>query len=95
MLIGVHILRDHPQNFDSTAVHNAIYSVSAITATVIMTIALYNGYHIRYHKGNNMEFGSISAIIYSLHLQTIQSQGTWRTHHLQMYVCSLHMYTFK
>lgn len=55
MLIGVHILRDHPQNFDSTAVHNAIYSVSAITATVIMTIALYNGYHIRYHKGNNMD----------------------------------------
>jgi hypothetical protein len=50
MLVGVHILRDHPLNFDPDTVHNAIYSVSAITATVVMTIALYNGYHVRYHK---------------------------------------------
>ena len=51
MLIGVHILRDHPRNFDSEAVHNTIYSVSAIVASVTITIALYNGYHTRYHKG--------------------------------------------
>ena len=51
MLIGVHILRDHPRGFDADTVHSAIYSVSAIAATVIMTLVLYNGYHIRYHKG--------------------------------------------
>ena len=51
MLAGVHILRDHPRNFDQTAVHSSIYSVSAIAATVILIIALYNGYHVRYHKG--------------------------------------------
>jgi hypothetical protein len=50
MLVGVHILRDHPRNFDDSAVHSVIYSVSGIVAAVIMSIALYNGYHTRYHK---------------------------------------------
>jgi hypothetical protein len=50
MLVGVHILRDHPRDFDEGVVHSCIYSVSAIAGTVIMIIALYNGYHTRYHK---------------------------------------------
>ena len=51
MLVGVHLLRDHPRDFDEGAVHSCIYSVSAIAGTVIMIIALYNGYHTRYHRG--------------------------------------------
>ena len=51
MLAGVHVLRDHPRGFEDGAVHSCVYSVSGIAAAVVMILGLYNGYHVRYHKG--------------------------------------------